>query len=585
MRNLFDDFLRELNERQSGRPGEPGRGNPAGSSPDGAPDPDAPATSDTEPAGKPDADADPREAGTPAPDAEPIVIRPRDGRVPGGGRGSRGDGQPPRRPPGGPDDGGSFGQRLGGLGPQVLLAVIGLILFAAVFLVGIGLDIATDAIWFQSVGFDSVFWTRLGSQVGLFAAGLVAALVFLLANLWLAGRLAPPPDAAVGQRMRGFVGRLSEAARATTDGQLGRSDPFGFQRRGPTGRPGGDAPPARPTVAFAADEMPDLSPLVVAGLAIVAVLAALGTAGALSASWETVLLWQNRVPFAAAGAAAIVDPVFGRDASYFVFELPFLRLVQAVVGGLLIAGLLVAGGRYLLAGARGGGFPTPVRVHLGVLGGLYLLTVAAGYQLDKLELVYSTRGFATGVSYTDQAAQFFAFDALTIVAGLVAALLIGGAFTRWIWPLGAGIAVWIGLSILLGRVYPEAIQRFTVEPNQFAQEQRFIANNMKMTRFAFDIADWENRGYRGDVPLTAEAVHEERATFQNARLWDYRPLQTTLSQLQTVRQYYEFYDVDVDRYMINGETRQVMLSARELAPERNPQAGSWVNRRIVFTHG
>ena len=413
------------------------------------------------------------------------------------GEARAGGGRPPRRPPGGPDDGGSFRQRLGALGPQVLLAVIGLVLFAAVFLIGIGLDLATDAIWFDSVGFDPVFWTRLGSQVGLFAVGLLAALVFLLANLWLAGRLAPPPDAVAGKRMRGFVGRLGDAARATTEGQMGRNDPFGFQRRGPTGRPGEQPPPARPTITFEADEMPDLSPLAIGGLTVIAVLAAVGTAGALSGSWDTILLWQNRVPFAAAGATVVVDPVFGRDVSYYLFELPFLRLVQAVVGGLLVAALVVAGGRYLLAGARGGGFPTPVRVHLGVLGGLYLLTVAAGYQLDKLELVYSTRGFASGVSYTDQAAQFFAFDALTIVAGLVAALLVGGAFTRWIWPLGAGIAVWFGLSLLLGRVYPEVIQRFTVEPNQYAQEQPNIANNIAMTRLAFDLTNGCDRRLTG----------------------------------------------------------------------------------------
>jgi len=590
---MFDDFLRELNERQRGAPGGPGRRNPSPGEP-GDPDRDADEPADEPAAGSaddgddraatPDADATPHADATPdadaAPDDEPVVIRP---RAPGGGGGSRGGRRPPRRTLGGPGDGGSFRQRLGALGPQVLLAVIGLILFAAVFLVGAGLDLATDAIWFQSVGFDPVFWTRLGSQVGLFAAGLVAALAFLLANLWLAGRLAPPPDEAAGQRVRGFMGRLGEAARATTEGQLGRTDPFGLPRRGPV-RPG-DQGPARPAIPFDADDVPDLSPLAVAGLAIVAVLAALGTAGVLSGSWETILLWQHRVPFATAGAAAVVDPVFGRDVSYYLFELPFLRLVQAALGGLLVAGLVVAGGRYLLAAARGGGFPTPVRVHLGVLGGLYLLTVAAGYQLDKLELVYSTRGFATGVSYTDQAAQFFAFDALTIVSGLVAALLVGGAFTRWIWPLGAGIAVWFGLSLLLGRVYPEVIQRFTVEPNQYAQEQPYIVNNIGMTRRAFDLADWEDRSYRGDTPLTADALREESATFKNARLWDYRPLQTTLDQLQTVRQYYDFYDVDVDRYPINGEIRQVMLSARELAPERNPQAGSWVNQRIVFTHG
>ena len=610
MRDLFDDFLRELSERQGqaqGRRGERPTNEPGADPEPGADaEPDADAQADTEPltaAGERDGDADDASAsadeppGDEAADAsddapevgddtadapdEPIVIASRRRPRAGGGGGGR---RPPRRPLGGPNDGGSMRERLGGLGPQVLLAVVGLVLFAAVFLVGFGLDVVTDAIWYQSVGYDPVFWTRVGTQAVLFLVTLVVALVFLLGNLWLAGRLAPPPDDAARERMRGFVGRLGDAARSSTEGPFGRPDAFGGARRGPQGGPDAGSP-ARPPISFEAEEIPDLSPLAIVGLAVVAVLAALGTAGAIAGSWETILLWQNRVPFDATAASAVVDPVFGRDISYYLFELPFLRLVQGLLGGLLVSGLIVAGGRYVLAAARGGGFPTPLRVHLGIIGGLYLLTVAAGYQLDKLELVYSARGVATGVSYTDAAAQFFAFDALTIVAGLVAALLVGGAFTRWVWPLGAGVVVWFALSVLLGNLYPEAIQRFTVDPNQYAQEQKYIVNNLNMTRLSFDLLDWEDRSYRGDTPLTAEDIVDESATFQNARLWDYRPLQTTLDQIQTVRQYYDFVDVDVDRYQIDGDTRQVMLSARELAPERNPQAGSWVNQRIVFTHG
>jgi uncharacterized protein len=585
MRDLFDDFLRELNERQAQtggrsdrpRPGEPPDEPSEGEepSPDEAEAADAQGADDADAQGadvvEAEAEGDAQDAdGGPA--GEPFVIPPaRDA-----GRGGR----PPRRPAGGPNDGGSMRDRMGGLGPQILLVVVGIILFAAVFLVGAGIDLVTDAMWFQTVSFDDVFWTRFSAQLALFAGGLVVALLFLLGNLWLAGRLAPPPDAAAGERMRGFMGRLGEAARTTTEGQLGRTDAFG-PRRGPgegRGQP-------RPAIVFETEEIPDLSPLAVTGLAVLAVLAALGTAGALAGSWETILLWQNRVSSDFAGAAAITDPIFGRDISFYFFELPFLRLAQALAAGLLVGALLVAGGRYLLAAARGGGFPTGVRVHLGILGGLYLLTVAAGYQLDKLELVYSLRGVGTGVSYTDQAAQFFAFDALTITSGIVAALLVGGAFTRWIWPVGAALVVWFGLSILLGSVYPDLIQRFTVDPNEYAQEQPYIRNNITMTRLAYGLDSWEDRSYRGDTPLTEEALREETATFQNARLWDYRPLQTTIDQIQTVRQYYDFVDVDVDRYEINGEVRSVMLSARELAPERNPQGGSWVNQRVVFTHG
>jgi len=594
MRDLFDDFMKELAERQrqaqAAARGEriPAPGDPSG---DAKPEDgsgsteavDAPPAVDDEPfaADRPD--------GGSAPDADdepPPPLRPRP--LPGSHRGPPPGAPPRRRGPGGPNDGGSRRRRLRDLGPQVVLGVVALILLSAIFLVGIGLELVTDATWFKSVGYDPVFWTRIGSQVGLFALGLVVALVFLLVNIWLAGRLAPPPGTGAGERFRAFVDRLGQTARTSGESPFrNRYDPFGQARRGPFGsdedsRPGGIRP-VGPSLTTA--DLPDLRPLGVIVLVILAVLVALGTAGALSGSWETVALYANRVPFATAGAAPVVDPVFGRDISFYFFDLPFLRILQATAGGLLLAAFLFSLARYVVGALGGSGFTTPVRVHLGALAGLYLITVAVGYQLDKLELVYSTRGVATGVSYTDQAAQFFALDALTIVAGIVAALLVAGAFTRWVAPLGAGVAIWLGLSLLLGTIYPEAIQRFTVEPNQYAQEQPYIANNIAMTRLAYDVGGWQDQTYGGTTPLTADALVTDASTFQNARLWDYRPLQTTLDQIQTVRQYYQFVDVDTDRYVIGGQDRQVMLSARELAPERNPQGGSWVNQRIVFTHG
>ncbi|HEX7950189.1 MAG TPA: UPF0182 family protein, partial [Candidatus Limnocylindrales bacterium] len=216
---------------------------------------------------------------------------------------------------------------------------------------------------------------------------------------------------------------------------------------------------------------------------------------------------------------------------------------------------------------------------------LFLLSVAFGYQLDKFELVYSTRGIATGVSFTDQNAQFFAYDVLTVISGIAAALLVGGAFTRMLWPLGLTVAVWFLASIVIGRLYPEAIQRFTVEPNQYAQEQRYIGNNIAMTRLAYDLNGWKDQPFQGDQVLAAQDIAEQADTFASARLWDPRPLRTTLDQLQTVRKYYDFTDVDTDRYQIGGTERQVMLSARELALEQNPNATGWVNQRIIYTHG
>jgi uncharacterized membrane protein (UPF0182 family) len=332
-------------------------------------------------------------------------------------------------------------------------------------------------------------------------------------------------------------------------------------------------------------ELPDLTPLARWILVGVAILLALGVAASTSGAWETFQLYANRVPFAPSGPP-VVDPVFGRDISFFLFELPFFRLVQSIANALLVGALLVSVGRYLIAGLRGDLRPTtPIRVHLAVLVGLYLISVAAGYQLDKFELVYSTRGVATGVSYTDANAQFLAFDVLTVIAALSAAFLVGGAFTRMIWPLGLAVGVWLVASVVLGSVYPEFVQRFTVLPNQFAQEQPYIKYNIDMTRLAYSLGSWSQIDYGGEAALSSDALTSEKQTFDSARVWDYRPLRDVIDQVQTVRQYYDFTDVDTDRYKIGGTLRQVMLSARELAPEKNPQANSWVNQKLTFTHG
>lgn len=441
-------------------------------------------------------------------------------------------------------------------------------LFLIVILFGSGaIEFWTDAIWFKSVGFDSVFWTRVGATVGLFAVGLVVTLVVLLANLWIANRLAPPGDGTPGT-FRDLFEQL---------GQIGFSagDP---RERGGIGRP----------VIVNAEpiQVPDLTPAATAALAGLSVLAALVVGGIAASSWETVLLWIHRVPFLAPVGSPSVDPIFGKNISFFLFELPFLRAIQVIFNALVLGGLIVAGLRYLASAARSGlTVPPRVRVHLGILAGLFLLSVAFGYQLDKYELVYSARGVAAGVSFTDQHAQFFAYDLLTVLSAFAAAFLVGGAFTRWTWPLGVTVAAWFLASLFVGRLYPEVVQRLSVVPNQYLVEQPYIANNISMTRLAYGLQSWDERQYDGAAPLTQAAITAESATFANARLWDYRPLGDTLDQLQTVRRYYDFIDVDTDRYMINGAERQVMLSARELNLTATDAGDSWVSQRIIYTHG
>ncbi len=611
MRDLFDEFMDELRRRQAalekGESGDAGDRPPAGEEgPEGSAgnEPPLPTSSaDGEPTGEPGQAAgpvpstgeqrpqaeeeEPPSAGAEAPVREPTPVRRRGG---GGGR---------RRPPGL----GAPGAPAPNFRPLVLLFVLVVGVLVVFSLAGVGLDLWTDAIWYQSVGFASVFWTRIGAQVGLFAVGLVVALAVLLLNLWLAGRLAPAGagGGGGGGRLAEILDRLSSPPGAGPRPRVLRAD-----RYDPRG--GLDEPPFRrgafrawagaggPSVVDELPPLPDLMPLGRWILIGVALLAALTLAGAVGSSWETILLWQHQVPFDP--TTTVTDPIFGKDIGFFLFQLPFLRLIQGFFNNLVLAAVIVAGGRYVLAALRGDlVLNSGVRLHLAVLAGLYLLSVAAGYQLDKLELVYGNNGalasgvgVVTGVSYTDFHARFLALDAMTVIAALAAALLVGGAFTRLTWPLGLIVVAWFAASFILGDVYPSLVQRLTVDPNQQAQEAPFILNNIRMTRLAYGLNTWDDsHPYSGTGTLTQAAIAQDAATFQNARLWDYRPLAQTFDQLQVVRQYYQFDDVDTDRYVINGVTRQVMLSARELAPDQLAAAAggqlSWVNEHLTYTHG
>ena len=589
MRDLFDEFLDELRRRQA----EAAAANPAGTAPDGGTPPDGDASSsepdsgtaedrpatDETPADEPVAD-DHDERNADEPDAdEPTPIDPHDRRArPVAGRGGSGRPPRPRVVVGGPNDGSGPAGRMRRFG----IGFIALAVLLVVILLGVGVNFLTDAIWFRSVGFESVFWTRVTTQAGLFAGGGIVALLFLLFNVWLAGRLLPPPDP---DRPSPFAGWFERIAGEDTSGGARPGRPWEGR---PPSRPGGNRMGQRPGegIVLSVEDLPDFAPIARWSLIALVLLIALGVAGSAASHWETILLWRNQVPYSPTGVAPVTDPIFNRDVSYYLFELPFLRWVQSAANGLILAALAVSAGRYMIGGLKGGiEFTTQMRVHLAVLAGLYLASVAVGYQLDKLELVYSTNGIAAGVSFTDQNARFFAYDVLTVVAAFAGALLVGGAFTRMLWPLGAVVIFWLSASVILGQVYPAAIQRLSVEPDQLGKETTYIKNNIAMTRISYGLTSWNVSDYSGQDPLTQAAVTNEQGTFQNARLWDAAPLRDSLDQLQTVRQYYDFTNVDTDRYQINDSARQVMLAGRELAPEKNPLANSWVNQRITFTHG
>lgn len=404
----------------------------------------------------------------------------------------------------------------------ILLPILFFLFFSRI------LGFYADWFWYDSVGYASVFFTRIWASFGLFAAAAVAFWLLLAVNVLIARRLEP----------RSFAGSaLEEIANAL--------------------------------------RLRITSIILFAG-AVIALLVGASTSG----TWESVLLYLNQ------GAFNLVDPVFGRDVSFFVFTLPiweglrtwlFVALLFTLVATAIVYGL----------GWRGWEIRTAALAHLSILGAALLLLIAWQYRLNAYELVYSTRGAATGAGYTDVNAQLPAYNLLSLVTAATAILLVVAAFRRGTWrAIVVLVVIWFGVAFLAGNVYPGLVQQFQVRPNELNLERPYIANNIEFTRKAFALDEIEVSSYDASTQLTADALRAEPETIRNIRLWDYRPLLQTYNQIQALRQYYEFVDIDVDRYVIDGRLQQVMLSARELAPERlNTNAQTWVNRKLVYTHG
>jgi uncharacterized membrane protein (UPF0182 family) len=280
-----------------------------------------------------------------------------------------------------------------------------------------------------------------------------------------------------------------------------------------------------------------------------------------------------------------VDPQFGRDLGFFVFVLPFHALVNSwLFTSLLLTTLLTAVTYYLFGGIRpqnpGVKVTPPVSVHLSVLLAAVVGVRAWGFWLDRYQLSYSERGQVTGLSYTDVHAQLIGYQLLTVIAGVCVLLfLVNVRFRGWLLP-SAGVGILLVASVVLSGVYPAVIQRLQVEPQELNREAPYL------TRYAYGLDQAEVREFPAEAQLSATQVTANRPTLESVRLWDPATLQATYQQLQAFRPYYDFLDVDPDRYSIEGEQRQVMLSVREVNESRIPeQARTWQNQRLVYTHG
>jgi uncharacterized membrane protein (UPF0182 family) len=224
------------------------------------------------------------------------------------------------------------------------------------------------------------------------------------------------------------------------------------------------------------------------------------------------------------------------------------------------------------------------RGHLLALAALLLLLKAAGYRLAMFDLLFSQRGVAFGAGYSDVHAQLPVLKALVVLASVVAVLCLVTIRLRSWRLLLWSVAALVGVAILAGVAYPGLIQRYQVSPNEIVKEKPYIDFNIRYTRLAYGLDNIEEREFPAEETLTLQDLRKNEATLKNIRLWDTQPLLATYSQLQEIRTYYKFTDIDIDRYLINGEYRQVTLSPRELSAKDLPSR-IWINERLTYTHG
>jgi len=433
---------------------------------------------------------------------------------------------------------------------RILLAACGFLVIGIIWAV---LSIYPDWLWFENLHFSGVFWTMVLSKVGLGAAIWIVFCAIVSICLLAAGYLS---------------------------------------------KKSGDGKPVDMNAEFLTQLGISRS---MANLLFTALVLAVSifVASSGSAQWKRVLSYFFQHSFGS------TDPIFQKDIAFYVFSLPFYLFIQK---GLLIiiflSGLLTLvwyikngmlqiipvgqplGGENIQPGMPKINIQPGVMKLLIFLGGIVVLLLAWGFYLKMFELLYSTASAAFGAGYTDVHIKRLAYMALIPVSVAFAVVLFANVFrtrARLIWISGG---IWVATALVLSNLVPILVQKVVVKPNELTKESAYIARNIEYTRTAYNLNKIKEVDFPVGDQLTLAQIKAHKTTIQNVRIWDKRPLLQTYKQLQSIRLYYGFKDVDVDRYQIDNEYRQVMLSARELDTSQLPrQAKTWVNRHLIYTHG
>ena len=409
---------------------------------------------------------------------------------------------------------------------------VGVSLFGLAFLIFIFASpivwFVTERQWFSALGYLDVFSTQWTLQLFLFAGSFLIALVYLSGNVVIALRIRSGPGLrAVGIR-RAVV-------------------------RTPIGR-----------IAL-----------------IAAALVALVLSGGAGSQWQTLALFQHSSP------TGITENVLGQDISFYLLTLPLLHAVAGWGLGLGFLSTLVIAGLYVWRGETIDLSLSPAAIaHLSGMLAIFALVLGAWMWLGRYDLLFAHNSpIVYGAAYADVNARLPLFTFQAAAAIVLAGALVANIWLRRLWVPVTAAAIWVGL-LLVGQLYPSALQYFVVTPSARSYEIPFIQREIAGTRAAYGLSNVTVSNFSGDQPLTAKDVQNDKVTVNNLILWDNAPLQVTYEQQQTIRTYYSFKDIGFDRYTILGQYKQLEISAREF--DFNKLAGAaknWVNQHLFYTHG
>lgn len=441
--------------------------------------------------------------------------------------------------------------------------IIIVLIFIVWSLVSSLISIYPNFLWLQNLGFSAIFWTNFKAKV---LTGLLFGLIFLVVagfNVYLAKHLTRGLKKTKVRGKAPDIQKMIEQLFGEGSGDNYQDD----------------------------DKVIDVGPVAedpksgnlfwLLGILVVSVIMGLSAL----TQWQVVLKAFNASSF------GVLDPIFKQDIGFYIFQLPLQKFLQ----GFLMSALLISGLGALWIYLTNNGFSFDkfkfsfargVKAHLALWLALITLVFAWGLWLGKLEILYSARGVVFGAGYTDVNAQLLGYNLQIWILFALAAIFLMNIFQKdYRWPM-VGVVTYLVVAVLMGGIYPGLVQNLQVKPNEISMESPYIANAIKFTRQAYGLDNIEEKEFAAEQDLSLADLRRNTKTISNIRLWDPRPLKKTYGQLQGIRLYYDFADVDVDRYTIDGDYREVMLSPRELKVSKLPEkAQNWVNQHLSFTHG